>query len=43
MGKITSLREQIEEADEWKRARLRKWLRQAERDYSWLQHWVMLT
>jgi hypothetical protein len=42
--KVTSLRDQLRQEDcEWRRERVARWLRQAEENYSKLQHWVMLT
>jgi hypothetical protein len=44
MRKIASLRDQLREKDvEWERQRLQRWLKEAQIDHSWLEHWVTLT
>jgi hypothetical protein len=44
-NKVVPLKQQLRETDntEWQRDRMKKWLHQAQLDYSWLSHWVTKT
>jgi hypothetical protein len=43
---VTTLKDQLgedEDNSDWLRDRREKWLKQAQIEYSWLQHWGTLT